>query len=169
MKKYLSHYKKGFTLIELLVVVLIIGILAAIALPQYEKTVEKSRAAEGALLLKSWVEATKIYALENPGTFYYAPTDVLNISFPHSSGNTFWTDHFMCYISPKANAMGYVECSRQEVSTSQGSSGELATPIGSAKYKIVYEIDINGEVNKSCTNSGTENYCSVVKSVFGIE
>lgn len=60
-----SNHKTGFTLIELLVVVLIIGILSAVALPQYQKAVEKSRAAEALSMMKSLSTGFEEYVLAN--------------------------------------------------------------------------------------------------------
>jgi len=70
---------KAFTLIELLVVVLIIGILAAVALPQYQKAVEKSRAAEALQLMKSVNQAVDTYYLSSgewPRTFDELAVDI---------------------------------------------------------------------------------------------
>jgi prepilin-type N-terminal cleavage/methylation domain-containing protein len=57
--------KKGFTLIELLVVVLIVGIIAAIALPQYETAVLKSRLSSVMSNIKTIKNAEEVFYLIN--------------------------------------------------------------------------------------------------------
>ena len=57
--------KKAFTLLELLVVVLIIGILAGIALPQYQMAVTKAKVASILPLMRRWKDAMQEYKLQH--------------------------------------------------------------------------------------------------------
>ena len=80
--------KKGFTLIELLVVVLIIGILSAVALPQYTKAVEKSRVAEAKILLKALLDAQDVYVLETGGGDFGGTYNFNDLNYSPSGTHT---------------------------------------------------------------------------------
>ena len=90
--------RKGFTLVELMVVVIIVGVLAAVAIPIYRANVRKAMASEGASLLGAVLTAEKVYYAE----FFTFTTSAaaLNVS---GVGNKYFTD----YTVSTADAAGF--------------------------------------------------------------
>ena len=83
MTSLLNH--SAFTLIELLVVVLIIGILAGVALPQYQKAVDKSRYSNLMAITKALADANEAHYLATGK--YATDFDELAVDVPATSIN----------------------------------------------------------------------------------
>ena len=116
--------RKGFTLIELLVVVLIIGILAAIAFPQYQVAVLKTRYTQLMVMADAIRQAQDAYYLAT-GKYSLKIND-LDITVPadcrvSESGGTVTCSKFYCVVNDGwayADSLGTVYCY-------MGSSGNM--------------------------------------------
>ena len=148
--------KKGFTLIELLVVVLIIGVLSAIALPQYTTAVEKARATEALSLLGSIryaAERTRLQTRKWPVDF-----NSLDIEVPgtlEGTGTTFYTKNF------KFSAQGAgSNTSSYTISASRANNGTALT--GDSGYTLSVTVKSDGTSRRYC--SGSANLCKSISS-----
>ena len=137
--------KQAFTLIELLVVVLIIGILAAVALPQYKVTVTKSRMATTFPVLKSMLEAQQIYFQANG--VYATNFEDLDIELP--AGGT---------LNDTKRAMTYPNGMVIDIWKSSTGDNTSVRALADADASLLLEFYVGGEhrcyakVNNSFAN-----------------
>jgi type IV pilus assembly protein PilA len=80
--------EKGFTLIELLVVILIIGILAAIAIPTFLNQKSKANDASAESLARNGATAMETYATDNNGSYANSSVSALNTISPALNTST---------------------------------------------------------------------------------
>ena len=143
--------KKGFTLIEMLVVVLIIGILAAIAFPQYQVAVLKSRYTQLMIMGDALRTAYDAYYLAN-GKYPLKIND-LDITIPGDctlidNGGTMSCPKFFCtindqWVNPETRGMLYCFLKPSAI-------GFSATPVwGASKRHCVAKNDIAKKVCES--------------------
>ena len=118
----------GFTLIELLVVVLIIGILAAVALPQYNLAVDKSRIMPYVPLIKSINTAEEVYFMANAE--YTTDLTALDIDVTKTCPNITWNKNgiycpkFYLAVSTTAPTYELTYCSQDSCDSMSHTNNE---------------------------------------------
>jgi type IV pilus assembly protein PilA len=89
IRKAAEEREGGFTLIELLVVIIIIGILAAIAIPVFLNQRKKGYDAQVKSDLRNAATAEETYLTDNPNTYTTLQTDLTTAGWKPSTGDTF--------------------------------------------------------------------------------
>lgn len=158
--------KKGFTLIELLVVVLIIGILSAAALPEYQYAVRKSRMAALIPMLRAIKDSNVRFYLAN-GYYSANPAD-WDIDFPAGTQIKNVTDVSArielpdgSVFNPVAKPMEGIAWPRVAGTPKNAASNQIWTAYDSNRWRCYGTDDIGKRVCKTfgCTVTNASNGC----------
>ena len=143
--------KNGFTLLELLVVVLIIGILSAIALPQYRKAVEKSKVSQALITLKYMKDRGQEFMLAHSMTAEMTSSEwAPHYPLTNAKLGIELSDAWECEIEPN-DSYNEVCCSDDwcfdNTSEDFGLGGMVPVPSASRKNKnnTLNEVLFNGK------------------------
>ena len=141
--------KSGFTLIELLVVVLIVGILASIALPQYFKVVERAKVTEALSTFAGIKSAEERYNAK-AGSFTSVWTD-LDITFKSGGTTNDCTGAGACVLATYSYQINPADGTTSITATRQ-------TPLNAYKAYTVSFNFLTGVL--SCTTPGGATDCN---------
>jgi len=139
----LRRNQKGFTLVELMIVVIIVGILAAVAIPMYQGATERAKASEAVAALGTIRGAMRVYYAEH-GTYVISGVEdgdqvtdpgVLDVSDSDLLGRYFSSECYTFNGVPTATTFS-IKCD----------GSQSTAPNASEVENIVRYINQNGDV-----------------------
>ena len=157
--------KQGFTLIELMVVIVIMGILAAVAVPKLFGMIAKSKASEVGPAAGTFVKLQEAYAAENNNIGTWAQIGYKGPGSQNANGSGSVTSNFTYTDATTGSTGGWTATNEVAMNDCQkGADWKITTTYASANGTIETKAgngSTNGKNKAACITPLTPNFCKL--------